>query len=175
MRLFITAFTCLLSLSLFGQGMVNCSLLTVTEVVINNEELTIDIAVNNADTMDTHYPYINFIIDSSGDTIQNGDMDLFVTFANQTSWYYYNLTSPVTPVYPITIYFTYSNLTGENPGDYTCELTYDIAQNVSVERTNEKTLFKIVDAYGREVNQSKNQILFHIYNDGSVEKKFVVE
>ena len=38
-----------------------------------------------------------------------------------------------------------------------------------------KELIKITDALGRDVNHKTNQILFHIYNDGSVEKKFVVE
>ena len=38
-----------------------------------------------------------------------------------------------------------------------------------------KSLVKIVDALGREIRFSKNQILFHIYDDGSVEKKFIVE
>ena len=40
---------------------------------------------------------------------------------------------------------------------------------------NNKTVTKIIDALGREVNQTANQLLFHIYDDGSVEKKFVVE
>jgi hypothetical protein len=40
---------------------------------------------------------------------------------------------------------------------------------------NNKTVTKIIDALGREVKQTKNQLLFHIYDDGSVEKKFVVE
>ena len=40
---------------------------------------------------------------------------------------------------------------------------------------SKKKLTKIVDALGREVNHTNNQILFHIYDDGSVEKKFIVE
>ena len=36
-------------------------------------------------------------------------------------------------------------------------------------------IIKKVDALGREVNQTTNQTLFHIYDDGSVEKKFIVE
>ena len=39
----------------------------------------------------------------------------------------------------------------------------------------EKKLIKILDGLGREVNYTTNQILFFIYNDGSVEKKFVLE
>jgi hypothetical protein len=38
-----------------------------------------------------------------------------------------------------------------------------------------KKLIKITDGLGQEVNHTTNQILFHIYDDGSVEKKFVVE
>jgi hypothetical protein len=38
-----------------------------------------------------------------------------------------------------------------------------------------RKLDKVVDALGREVNHTNNQILFHIYDDGSVEKKFFVE
>tara|TARA_Y100000589_G_scaffold297182_1_gene304796 strand:- start:215 stop:1108 length:894 start_codon:yes stop_codon:yes gene_type:complete len=35
-----------------------------------------------------------------------------------------------------------------------------------------KKLEKVVDALGREVNHTTNQILFYIYDDGTVEKKF---
>ena len=38
-----------------------------------------------------------------------------------------------------------------------------------------KKLIRTTDNLGREVNQTTNQILFHIYDDGSVEKKFIVE
>lgn len=39
----------------------------------------------------------------------------------------------------------------------------------------QKLLVKSVDALGREVNNTTNQILFQIYDDGSVEKRFVIE
>ena len=38
-----------------------------------------------------------------------------------------------------------------------------------------RKLHKVIDALGREINHTTNQILFHIYDDGSVEKKFIVE
>jgi hypothetical protein len=41
--------------------------------------------------------------------------------------------------------------------------------------SSNKKLEKVIDALGREVNHTTNQILFHLYDDGSVEKKFVVE
>jgi hypothetical protein len=174
-RFFITALACLFSVSVFGQGMVDCSLLSVTDIIVDNEALTVSVAIHNSDNMDTHYPYINYIIDSSGDTIQNGNMNLFVAFANQTTWYTYDITAPIISSYPLTIHFTYSNLTGEEPGDYTCELIYNTSQNITFDDITKKSLIKIVNALGIEVNHTTNQILFHIYDDGSVEKKFIVE
>lgn len=38
-----------------------------------------------------------------------------------------------------------------------------------------KNLLRTIDCFGGEVNGARNQLLFHIYDDGSVEKKFVVE
>ena len=40
--------------------------------------------------------------------------------------------------------------------------------------TNKK-LIKIVDAFGRNARQNNNGLLFYIYNDGSVEKKVVIQ
>jgi len=111
-------------LNAFGQGQVNCSLLQVTDLTIDNSNLTIDFGIYNGDTMAKHYPYIAFTIDNSGDTIQHGDINWFVTPALDTSWYNYNLPGPISPSYPLTIYFVYSNLTGSNPGSDTCILNY---------------------------------------------------
>ena len=38
-----------------------------------------------------------------------------------------------------------------------------------------RKLVQIVDILGREVKPSKNIILFYIYDDGTVEKKIIVE
>ena len=38
-----------------------------------------------------------------------------------------------------------------------------------------KTLVKIVDQRGREVNEVIGQIVFYIYDDGSVEKVLIAE
>jgi hypothetical protein len=86
--------------------------------------LSIDFGIYNGDTMDSHYPYIAFTIDNNGDTIQHGDISWFVTPALDTSWYSYNLPSPISPSYPLNIYFVYSNLTDSNPGSDTCILNY---------------------------------------------------
>ena len=111
-------------LNAFGQGQVNCSLLQVTDVIIDNSNLSIDFGIYNGDTMDSHYPFIAFTIDNNGDTIQHGDINWFVTPALDTSWYNYNLPGSISPSFPLNIYFVYSNLTGSNPGSDTCILNY---------------------------------------------------
>ena len=40
---------------------------------------------------------------------------------------------------------------------------------------NKRTLIKIIDVLGREVNPTENITLFYIYDDGSVEKKIIIE
>ena len=39
----------------------------------------------------------------------------------------------------------------------------------------DKTIVKTINLLGREVTQTNSQIFFHIYDDGSVDKKFIVE
>ena len=46
--------------------------------------------------------------------------------------------------------------------------------NIPISNANRK-LQKIVDVLGREVNPTENTQLFYIYNDGSVEKKIIIE
>ena len=43
------------------------------------------------------------------------------------------------------------------------------------EHTTTKKLLKITDLLGRETNGTKNEILFYIYDDGTVEKRIVIE
>ena len=43
------------------------------------------------------------------------------------------------------------------------------------EHTSNKELIKVTDILGRETKGTKNEPLFHIYNDGTVEKKIIIE
>ena len=167
----------------FGQGLVNCFLLTVTDVIIQNDSITFEIY--NADNMDTHYPFIEYTLDAIGDTIQKGQMDWFVTPSGTTSSYFYtnnglNFVLPSNQLininYPLYIYFTYSNLTGQNPGEYTCELLYNpLTKVINKEIYREKILLKTIDILGREVKKRQNEILIDIFDDGSSNKRFVIE
>jgi hypothetical protein len=44
-----------------------------------------------------------------------------------------------------------------------------------LEKTTSKSLVKIVDFLGRETKEKKNEPLFYIFDDGSVEKKIIIE
>jgi hypothetical protein len=39
--------------------------------------------------------------------------------------------------------------------------------------SNEKELIKITDLLGRPTKEIKNQLLFYIYSDGTIEKKLI--
>ena len=82
-------FHILLFVPLFGfsQTQVDCSLLTVSDVIFQNDSITFEIF--NADTVDSHYPYVAYTLDASGDTIQNGQMNYYMTFAGTSSFSLY--------------------------------------------------------------------------------------
>ena len=167
-------------LALFGQGQVDCSLLSVTDVIIQNDSITFEIY--NADTMDTHYPYVAYTLDATGDTIQNGQMNWYVTPGEATSYYYYTHNMEFGPLvlpsfeYPLSIYFTYTNFNGEDPGDYTCELLYYPEMEIINPEVNlEKTLLKTIDILGREVKNIPYKILIDLYDDGSTKKRIIFE
>jgi len=66
----------------------------------------------------------------------------------------------------------------DNEWDTICQLTYDYCEGTwsgpLLSRTNaEKKLLKITDILGRPTKEIKNQLLFYIYDDGSINKKII--
>ena len=43
------------------------------------------------------------------------------------------------------------------------------------EKSIDKELIRVIDVLGRETKENKNQPLFYIYDDGTVEKKMILE
>ena len=43
------------------------------------------------------------------------------------------------------------------------------------EQFTNKKLLRVIDVLGRKVHLNKNEILFYIYDDGSIDKKFIIE
>ena len=69
--------------------------------------------------------------------------------------------------------YSSNNWTSIDPWQYfskNCEGTTSIE-----EHTTNKELLKVTDISGREVNKKRNTPLFYIYNDGTVEKRIVIE
>ena len=148
----------------------NCSdSLEITDLIIDNNSLTMNIAIYNGYDYFLNYPYVAYTLDANNDTLQNGNMNLFVAFSQDTTWYNYSISSPITPIYPLTSYFVYS---GSNFSVDTCALTYSpTATTIFNYDGNNKKLIKIIDLLGRENEEKKNIPLLYIYSDGTVEKE----
>jgi len=142
-----------------------CSQLNVANVVVDNLNMTIDIAIYDGNIGGESYPYIAYTIDNLGDTIQTGNINSFGNLGLDTSWYEYSLNS--LPNYPLTVYYVY----GMNPD--TCVLTYNPIPVAIEEYTTNKKLLHIIDILGRETTNKGLQL--HIYDDGSVEKKYLIK
>ena len=144
--------------------------LEVTDVIIDNANLTMNIAIYNGYNYFLNYPYVAFTIDANGDTIQAGNMNLFGAINFDTTWYNYSLSNAIFP----TIYFVYSD--GSLVTD-TCILTYNSTPTaiIDINASSNRKLISIVDVLGRESKGTRNEPLFYLYDDGSVEKQIIVE
>ena len=66
----------------------------------------------------------------------------------------------------------------ENEWDTICQATYNYCQDgwtgsLLTREQQQRKLIVITDLLGRPIKEIKNQLLFYIYNDGSVEKKLI--
>jgi len=148
--------------------------LEVTDVIIDNTNLTMNIAIYNGYNYFLNYPYVAYTIDANGDTIQQGNMNLFGANNLVTTWYNYSLSNLIFPAYPLTIYFVYSD--GSLVTD-TCILTYNTTPTAitDINPSGDRKLISIVDVLGRESKGTRNEPLFYIYDDGTVEKRIIIE
>ena len=89
------------------------SLLNVTNVFISNTKLRIDIEVHNKDTVGIHYNFIAYTTDANSYIIQSETLLWSLPFVGFTK-YSYTLSNRITTTFPLSIYFTYQNVTGSN-------------------------------------------------------------
>jgi len=148
--------------------------LEVTDVIIDNTNLTMNIAIYNGYNYFLNYPYVAFTIDANGDTIQAGNMNLFGAINFDTTWYNYPLSNVISPAYPLTMYFVYSD--GSLVTD-TCILTYNSTPTaiIDINASSNRKLISIIDVFGRESKGTRNEPLFFIFDDGTVEKQIIIE
>ena len=45
----------------------------------------------------------------------------------------------------------------------------------AIQNTQNRKILKIIDSLGKEASISKNKVLYYIYNDGTTEKRIVLD
>jgi hypothetical protein len=63
----------------------------------------------------------------------------------------------------------------QHNNDTSCITTTILSVDELGESDNTKHLLKITDLLGRETKGTKNEPLFYIYDDGTVEKRIIIE
>lgn len=106
----------------------NCDLFCVTEIKIDSAQGNLLVSIFNGDTSISHinYPFVDFVLDSNGDTIADGGWPnvYYAHLGNTTQTYEAStaLTSWAND-FTGTIFLSYSTLAGDNP-DTMCVLSY---------------------------------------------------
>ena len=144
-----------------------CDSFEVTDVIIDNINLSIDIGIYNGYNNFLTYPYVAFTIDYNGDTLQQGNINLFGAINYDTSWYNYSISNTINPSYPLSIYFV-------NYND-TCLLVYDAIAASSYNLNCQRKLLRTIDIFGRDKKKSENEILIYLYDDGTIEKRIIIQ
>ncbi len=108
----------------FSQSQVNCSLLEVIDVNIDNSNLIINIVISDGNSSGLQYPYIAYTVDGIGETIQNGNINLFGTMGLDTTNYGYGISNPITPIYPLSIFLVHTDFSSNGSTTDTCILSY---------------------------------------------------
>ena len=98
-------------------------------------------------------------------------------FGDNTANDYTSSPYHIYPQWPTTVYQV-SLIVIDNVGcSDTASSTITVGQlTTSIEEnTTNKELLKVTDLLGRETKDTKNEVLFYIYDDGTVEKKIILE
>ena len=100
-------------------------------------------------------------------------VSLSVKNGNQTGLWYFNFSNNpnLFCVEVDNISYAYDNWQIDSPTVYSTNCNPSDVYDLDINRK----LVKIVDLFGREVEPTKNMYLFYIYDDGSVEKRNIIE
>ena len=127
----------------------------------NNNLTTIDISQNNS---------LSFINIKSNQLVE---LNLKNGFNNNITTFLANDNPSLTCILVDNSSWSSNNWTNIDPQHYfsnNCSGTTAIQ-----EHTTNKELLKVTDLLGRETKGTKNEVLFYIYDDGTVEKRIVIE
>ena len=113
--------------------------------------------------------------------VNNGNAITHTTAGNSLNTWSFDWEAPSIGTGDITFYGAFivaGYPIGSNMGDYLTLSTLSISEytmpSAIGEFTKDKELLKVLDLLGKETN-AKNQPLFYIYDDGTVEKKIIIE
>ncbi len=169
----------LLCLPMIGLGQMLGSISSLTISPVNP---------NNTDTV---YIYVELLFTSSGCPLDMKShsvlgnnivastqhcLGMLTAMCNTTDTFKLNPLAVGTYTFDLTIFTGFGGPPCMSlPGEAYETITFYISSSTSVEEhTTNKELLKVTDLLGRESKQT-NQSLFYIYDDGTVEKKIIIE
>ena len=151
-----------------------CDSIELTSVFIDSTSNEIIFEIFNNSSLDINYPYISTTTNGNNEPIQNGDFNLYQSGAGETSVYSYLLNDNYTIIYPLTITFTYTNEFSFE--ENTCSIEYNINMPTGlIPYKNKSKLLQVLDLSGKKSRLLKNMPQLHIYEDGRVIKKMIID
>jgi hypothetical protein len=124
---------------------------------------------------------LSISVDSTDETSALNDGSATATVLGGTPGYIYTwnttppqTTNPATNLAPGLYTVTVTDATGCTMSGTTSVNAYNTTSIININTTSKK-LLKITDVLGRETKGTKNEPLFYIYDDGTVEKRIVIE
>jgi hypothetical protein len=124
---------------------------------------------------------LSISVDSTDETSALNDGSATATVLGGTPGYIYTwnttppqTTNPATNLAPGLYTVTVTDATGCTMSGTTSVNAYNTTSIININTTSKK-LLKITDVLGRETKGKRNQPLFYIYDDGTVEKRIVIE
>jgi hypothetical protein len=105
-------------------------------------------------------------------------LGMLTTICNTTDTFKFNPLSAGTYIFDLTLSTGFGGppcSPGIVPDDYDT-ITFYVSSPTSIqEHTTNKELLKVTDLLGRETKGTKNEVLFYIYDDGTVEKRITID
>ena len=166
----------------FGQVHPSCDSVLTTFTQIDSSS-TPHLMFFNIETLglsNGNFGYGGFVLlDELGDTVAIENIN---TASNVFGPLEYNTdirTLDIIQNIAIPFYGTLHLITGWFAGNPSTSCIYPFNISIGTTGINEidkkKNIFKITDLLGRETKGTKNEVLFYIYDDGTVEKRIVIE
>jgi hypothetical protein len=135
---------------------------------------------NNCSAPDDEVTDTPPLLSSTGDCQQLGPFCSGITIVNDENYMDYSpCPSMFTEGQKTRVFVALNSSVGYRNNLWSSANLYDVGcQSLTAienERLNKKKVIKITDVLGRETKESKNTPLFYIYDDGTVEKKIILE